>query len=578
MIANIVKPGSKTRGVLAYLFGPGRATVHTNPHIVASWDGFAPDPGPEVSPGHKQRMAQLTQALDLRVKQAGDRAPEGHVWHCSVRAAPEDRTLADADWATIAHRIVHATGIAPEGDQDGCRWIAVRHADDHIHIVATKMRGDLRPPRNWNDYHRAMTELTQIEEDFGLTQVPRGPEAAVGTPAAKRPTRAEQEKAKRLGHDKTARERLRHTVRTALSHAQNLDEFFNLLADTGLQVETRALPSGDLNGYKVALPDDATGGKLIWYSGSSLATDLSLPSITKRLAATDPAAPEPSPTGQRRQNPWHQATAAAEHIPHHLDHADDTLAQDHLTVFGEVLYALPAHASTSHLRTELHRAAAAFEHAAHTCARTGYEHARALRGALKAMRYQPADGTGLAMLLDAAILVVLAAQRRSALRHHNHQVAAARQTLIHLQAAYDQTAPTTLAALTRHRPPITAVHKYARHIHEVLPTYAEQILAEDAWPALTAALAAAEHAGHDPAAVLHHAAHKRPLNDAKSASEVLVWRIQRLGARHAPGNEARARAARASSTRLPRTRPTPQAAAGPPHAPAPQAPRPHRSR
>ena len=48
-----------------------------------------------------------------------------------------------------------------------------------------------------------------------------------------------------------------------LPAAKDLDEFFNLLADAGLQVETRTLPSGDLGGYKVALPDDGTP---IWFS------------------------------------------------------------------------------------------------------------------------------------------------------------------------------------------------------------------------------------------------------------------------------------------------------------------------
>ncbi|MCX4675564.1 mobilization protein [Streptomyces sp. NBC_01433] len=548
MIANIVKPGNNTYGVLAYLFDKGRANEHTDQHVVASWDSFIPDPGPWDSPGHKQRLAQLTKALDLRVVQAGDKAPAGHVWHCSLRAAPEDRILTDAEWATIARRILHATGIAPDGDPDGCRWVAVRHADDHIHIVATKVRGDLRPARNWNDYHRAMTELTSIEKHFGLTQVPRGPEAAAGTPAAKRPTGAEQEKAKRLGHTATARERLRHTVRATLSHAQDLDDFFNLLADAGLQVETRTLPSGDLGGYKVALPDEHPP---IWYSGSKLATDLSLPQIRKRLAAADvPADPAPSPAGRPSPNPWHQATAAAERIPHHLTHADDPAVQAHLAVFGEVLYALPAHAPIP-LKAELQRAALTFEHAAHTRAQAGHQHARALRGALKGMRHQPAELTGLAMLLDVAIVVVLATQRRSALRHHDRQVAAARQTLIHLQAAYDQLAPASLVQLAGRKPSEHAARRYARVVSEVLPAYAEQIVTDPAWPALTATLAAAEAAGHEPATVVQQAAQQRSLDDVKSASEVLVWRIQRLGQRHAPGSGTRAAQAAGSRPQAP---------------------------
>ncbi|MBK3573870.1 relaxase/mobilization nuclease domain-containing protein [Streptomyces sp. MBT65] len=528
MIANIVKPGNHTYGVLAYLFDKGRANEHTDQHIVASWDDFVPDPGPWDTPGHKQRLGQLTQALDLRVKQAGDKAPEGHVWHCSIRAAPQDHILTDAEWATIARRVLHATGIAPDSDPDGCRWVAVRHAEDHIHIVATKVRGDLRPPRNWNDYHRAMNELRAVEEDFGLTQVPHGPEAAAGTSAVKRSTRAEEEKAKRQGHDKTARERLRHAVRTALSHAKDLNEFFNLLADAGLQVETRTLPSGDLQGYKVALAD---AGTTVWFSGSSLATDLSLPQIRQRLAAAEAQPTAASSARPHRPSPWHVATAAAERIPHHLTRADDGAIQAHLTVFGEVLYALPAHAPVR-LQAELHRAAVAFEHAAHTRARADHQHARALRGALKAMRYQPADHTGLAMFLDAAVLVVLAVQRHSALHHHDRQVAAARQTLTHLQAAYAQIAPASLAALARHSPSDSTVHRYALTLHEVLPRHAEQILTEGDWPALIATLAAVEAAGHNPATVLQQAAQHRPLDDAKSVSEVLVWRVQRLGDRH----------------------------------------------
>jgi hypothetical protein len=39
--------------------------------------------------------------LDLRVKQACrlGRAPERHVWHCSIRAATTDRHLTDEQWA-----------------------------------------------------------------------------------------------------------------------------------------------------------------------------------------------------------------------------------------------------------------------------------------------------------------------------------------------------------------------------------------------------------------------------------------------------------------------------------------------
>ncbi|GGP89037.1 hypothetical protein GCM10010249_03410 [Streptomyces roseolilacinus] len=71
-----------------------------------------------------------------------------------VRTAPGDRYLTDAEWAEVARRIVHAAGIAPDGDEKACRWIAVRYADDHIHIMATTIRADGRRPRTHRDGQR----------------------------------------------------------------------------------------------------------------------------------------------------------------------------------------------------------------------------------------------------------------------------------------------------------------------------------------------------------------------------------------------------------------------------------------
>ena len=42
----------------------------------------------------------------------GDNYPKP-VWHCSIRAAPEDRLLSDAEWARVAAHIMDRTGLAP---------------------------------------------------------------------------------------------------------------------------------------------------------------------------------------------------------------------------------------------------------------------------------------------------------------------------------------------------------------------------------------------------------------------------------------------------------------------------------
>ncbi|MEU9990084.1 mobilization protein [Streptomyces sp. NPDC048045] len=541
MIAKI-SSGKETAGLIRYLFDTKKAKDHTDPHLVDSWDGFAPDPGRSDDVDATRRL--LVADLDLHVKQARrlGRAPERHVWHCSLRAAPEDRILSDEEWADIARRVVAATGIAPEGDPDGCRWVAVRHAPDHIHIAATKVRADLRIARHWNDYHTADPELAAIEKEYGLLQVVRGDRTA-----AKRPTRAEQEKAHRAGQDKPARERLRTTVRTAVAAASSMEEFVHLLSHIdGVLVEVVYFPSGDVRGYKVAAEDTTTAGKEpVWFSGSELAPDLSFPKIRKRLENSDP-----QPIGQpdrRRPNPWHQATAAAEGIPDHLGQAADEASQAHLAAFGEALDALPLLAPQA-LRPQLREAAIVFERATRSRIQAEHHHARALHGAVRAMVRAPApqDGAILAMFLDAAILVVIAAARWHQLRNHDQQVAAAQQTLLHLQTAYDQAATAPLAALAQRQPPQQAVDRHIHRLRQILPEHAEQIIEDPAFASLTTALAEAETAGHNPERLLQEIADQCALDDARRPARVLTWRIQRLSARPAPS--ARAQAAQARST------------------------------
>ncbi|MGW1277900.1 relaxase/mobilization nuclease domain-containing protein [Streptomyces tsukubensis] len=525
MIAR-VGSGKSTAGLIRYLFDTKEAKDHTDPHLVASWDGFAPDPGRADDFDATKKL--LVADLDLRVKQARrlGRGPKQHVWHCSIRAAPEDRILSDDEWAEIARRIVAATGIAPEGDPDGCRWVAVRHAPDHIHIAATKVRGDLSPARHRNDYFTAGRELAAVEKEYGLRRVPSGDRTA-----AKRPTRAELEKARRAGHDQTARERLRIVVRTAVAAAVSTEEFFRILAETdAVLVNVKHFPSGDVRGYTVALRSDTNGAKEpIWYSGSGLSPDLSFPKIRQRLEAVEPR--RDNRPGRSRTNPWYLATAAAERIPHHLDQTDAEAGQAHLAAFGEALDALPLRAPQA-LRPHLRQAASAFERATRSRVRAEHHHARALRGAVRAMVREPAprDGALLAMFLDAALLVVMAAIRWHDVRRHEQQVVAARQTLLHLRAAYDQAAATPLAAVARRRPDQPTVERQIRHIQQVAPRHADEVLEDPGFDALTAVLAEAEKTGHDPVRLLRQAAEQRAMDDARNPAQVLTWRIKRLSA------------------------------------------------
>ncbi|MFD7298588.1 mobilization protein [Streptomyces sp. NPDC059897] len=541
MIAKI-SSGKSTGGLIRYLFDTKKATDHTDPHLVASWDGFAPDPGRTAEAPDVVRK-QLVADLDLRVNQARrhGRAPERHVWHCSIRAARADRHLTDDEWSVIAHRVVAATSIAPVGDPDGCRWVAVRHAPDHIHIAATTVRADLRPARHWNDYLTADRELAAIEEEYGLFQVVRGDRTA-----AKRPTRAEQEKARRHGRTATPREHLRTTVRTMVAAARSTEEFLHLLGHAdGVQVEVKHFPSGDIRGYTIAVTGDINqAGELVWFSGSELAPDLSFPKIKKRLDDLAPQTEEQS--AGRRTNPWHQATAAVERIPHHLDgNVDDEAAQAHINALGEALDALSL-IEPAPLQASLRQAATEFERAVRSLVQAEHQHARALRGAVRAILREPSpkDGAALAMFLDAALLATLAAARWHQHRHHNHQVAAVQRTQLQLQAVYDEAAVAPMAALARQRPPQLTVDRHIALVRDVVPDYAEKIVEDVSFDALTTTLVQAEEAGHIPEQILRTAVGRRALADAEHPARVLIWRIQRLAARPAPSPLARAAQAR----------------------------------
>ncbi|MFD8847654.1 relaxase/mobilization nuclease domain-containing protein [Streptomyces sp. NPDC059604] len=564
MIPSVNSSGSRTIGLLAYLYGPGKHEEHTDPHLVASFDDMSPDPGRDPN----ATLKDLQQLLDQPVMALAEHArPAKHVWHTSVRADPGDRTLSDEEWAGIARRIVAATGIDLGDGQPGCRWAAVRHADDHIHIVATLVTEDGHRPDDFRSGARAQAEARLIEKELGLRRVAPGD----GT-AAQRPTSAERHKAERQGRERTAREELRETVRRAVAGATSEEEFFDRLAAAGLLIRQRSAPSGDLLGYKVALPEDRNkDGEPVFYPGARLAPDLSLPRIRERWSGVqeqgNPAlrqedavrAGPGAPAAARRET----ASAAWQAVLV-VEHGDDTVVAAHIAAAGEALDALAA-TSAAHTRRELRDAAAAFERASRSHVRAARGHDRALRKAARDLIHGgPAlgrgeDGASTAMAIDMLFFLVTAAVHWHARKGHEQQAAAARQAAEHLRSAYQAAAAQPLAALyqrgRRLKRPL--LQRQTAVLRETLPELAEQILTEPGWYALAATLADAEAAGHNPATLLPDAVAHRELDTADSVSDVLVWRLRRLanlsaGAAQVTENNA---VGNASSTRPAPSRP-----------------------
>ncbi|MFE4546484.1 relaxase/mobilization nuclease domain-containing protein [Streptomyces sp. NPDC056785] len=530
MIPSVNPSGADTRGLLYYLYDTGKHEDHTDPHLVASFDGMSPDPGRDPN----ATLTDLQKLLDQPMMALAEHArPAKHVWHTSVRADPGDRILTDEEWAGIARRIVAATGIDPGEGQSGCRWAAVRHADDHIHIVATLVTEDGHRPDDFRSGARAQAEARLIEKELGLRQVAPGD----GT-AAKRPTSAERHKAERQNRERTAREELREAVRRAVSGAGSDEEFFDRLAAAGLLIRKRAAPSGDLLGYKVALPDDLNkDGEPVFYPGARLAPDLSLPRIRERWSADTPGPPKDDviPPGQGGPGAARRGTAsAAWQAVLVVEHGEDAVAAAHIAAAGEVLDAL-AKTSAAHTRRELHEAATAFERASRSHVRAVRGHDRALRQAARDLvRGGPAlgrgeDGATTAMAIDTLFFLITAAAHWHARKGHAQQAEAAIRAAHHLRAAYQVAAAQPLRVLYergRHlsRP---LLQRQTALLREALPDLAEQILAEPGWYALAATVAEAETAGHNSVALLSEVAARRELGTAESVSDVLVWRMRR---------------------------------------------------
>lgn len=282
MIGKRAKDGTKTIGLLRYLFGPGKDHAHENPHVIG---GFMPAQilEPPLGPDGKPDLWALARVLDAPLALADtSRLKNDHlVYHCSFRAARDDRVLSDDEWMVIAREAMHRIGLARRDHEDQeVPWVAVRHADDHIHIAAVRVRPHGKIVHTWQDRNTLVDVAEWAEKKYNLTKVSR-PGKNHGGP--KKVQRAESEKAAREKRPVPARTVLRQQVEATAAAAFNEVTFFAGLESRGLQVRFRRSPdlSRRVIGYSVRLGGDLGSGQ-IWYGGGTLASGLSLPRLRRR--------------------------------------------------------------------------------------------------------------------------------------------------------------------------------------------------------------------------------------------------------------------------------------------------------
>ncbi|MFF8293601.1 relaxase/mobilization nuclease domain-containing protein [Streptomyces sp. NPDC016309] len=539
--------------MLDYLYGPGKRDEHTNPHMVASWDDpYVEDPArsPDMT------IADLALILDAPVYALLGKRPAKHVYHVAVRNAPEDRLLMDAEWARVAREMMHASGIAPHGDDQACRWVAIRHADDHIHIVATKARQDGRQPRLRQDIPQMHAAARNFEVEFGLRRLKHGDKTA-----RKWPKTGEQEKAVRRGLSEPVRETLQRTVRQAAAAAANEDDFFTRLTAAGVRVNKRVAPDGNITGYSVAMPGDRDGGQhAVWFPGARLAADLSLPRVRERWS-TSVSVPTSAPA-EMWQEAERRVRAAADQLGAGGLHqgAGDVAALGDLIVIAAMI-------SPRMVRDRLKDAAYEFERASRAPgdralegqARRLYRESNRLLSQSAAVAGRSDTVAALGFLL-ALVTAVEASRRWHQAQDHRAQAEASGRAGRLLREAVEVTAGASAAREFRPRPKRTASRSsggrrapavsgerpMAGVLQEAVPGHARAILTDPAWPALRTRLAAVEKAGEDPVDVLAAVAARRELTSADSVAEVLTWRLE--GWQRQRGAAADATAKKPSST------------------------------
>lgn len=327
-----ISRGQKLGGLLVYLFGPGDANEHKDRHIIAgsptlmrtewlrNFDGPADDrlsrdaalaiareiEIPRRLYGTQARMRAKPVAVGARgrgvdvVEPAGKGEPgemrDAPVWHCILSLEPGE-DLDDARFGQLAEDFMEKMGFTgtPDGKRAQARWVAVRHGksgatgdgQEHIHIAASLIREDgsrvntfdYGPGKPKGDRPRAQQVANELEHAYGL-RVLGSRERGRGISGD---SRAEIERAARIGAPESERERLRRLVRAAATGTDTEAEFVKSLRESGISIKPRygQGDTSEVTGYSVRFRrDGAEVGP--WLGGGKLAGDLTLTALREQ--------------------------------------------------------------------------------------------------------------------------------------------------------------------------------------------------------------------------------------------------------------------------------------------------------
>lgn len=271
MITKITN-GSRPGDIAAYLHGPGRQQEHVYERRM----GGAVIGGTLGRNGARDGKGW---AVDMREAAASRPDITKPIWHMSLRNAPGDPLLSDLQWADIAHQMGTEMGWVDKP------WVVVRHGDDHVHIVVSRVGDDGSVWSRRDDRYKARRAAVQLERKYDLTPTPVRTREATQRTVDHQTTQGEHRKGARTGQP-PERVLLAEQVRAARQAARGLGRarFEELLTEAGVQFRVNVAKTGTVSGYSFhQFGHRDAQGQEVWWKASQLDKALSWSRLSVEL-------------------------------------------------------------------------------------------------------------------------------------------------------------------------------------------------------------------------------------------------------------------------------------------------------
>ncbi len=264
------------------------------------------------------------------------------VWHASLRT-PESERLTDDQWNQASKRFLQEMGFLQEGS-DGFQpkdapYVALRHAEDHIHIVACRVRFDGSCINVYRDRYRSHEATRAVEAELGLSS-PHPSQDTLSTV-----TKSERESALRR-KQVPERARIREGAISARDQSNGtIRDFESKLSAAGIQFKANVATTGRMNGYSFSLPEwkDAAGEQ-IWIAASKVSRELRWKELSRDLEAnslnqTGKAIERKGTRMSMSERPDDNAAARwwRHKVDREADHEHQVKTQSHWAAFNEEL-------------------------------------------------------------------------------------------------------------------------------------------------------------------------------------------------------------------------------------------------